>query len=447
MDSKLDLESSRGYATSDAKPKPHSSLARNMGRVLLTFVLACFLVTLTNARRCTHPQPTQSRVDKILSETPLIDGHDDLPIFIREIFGNHIYSDDFRIPFTEGNLRGHVDLPRLAEGKVGGTFWSVFVECPKNWSDFSDATYATSVRQTIEQVDVMLRLQQAYPNVFSEPPNGTTALQAFKEGKIISPLGMEGLHSIGNSLAHLRNFYDRGVAYATLTHNCHNRYADAALVEIPGGIKKADPVWHGVSEAGKDLVFEMNRLGMIVDLSHVSVDTMRDVLGAGKDDWAGSRAPVMFSHSSAYAVCPHPRNVPDDVLELVKIRNSIVMVNFSPDFISCTASDDPNGLPEFDPEHATLEHVVDHIMYIGNLIGFDHVGLGSDFDGIPTVPRGLEDVSKYPDLIAELLRRGVSDEDAGKVAGGNLLRMWRDVDQVALQMQAEGALPVEDDLS
>ena len=293
----------------------------------------------------------------------------------------------------------------------------------------------------------MLRLQQAYPNVFSEPPNGTTALQAFKEGKIISPLGMEGLHSIGNSLAHLRNFYDRGVAYATLTHNCHNRYADAALVEIPGGIKKADPVWHGVSEAGKDLVFEMNRLGMIVDLSHVSVETMRDVLGAGKDDWAGSRAPVMFSHSSAYAVCPHPRNVPDDVLELVKTRNSIVMVNFSPVFISCIASDDPNGLPEFDPEQATLEHVVDHIMYIGNLIGFDHVGLGSDFDGIPTVPRGLEDVSKYPDLIAELLRRGVSDEDAGKVAGGNLLRVWKDVDQVALQMQAEGALPVEDELS
>ncbi|GKZ16834.1 hypothetical protein AbraIFM66951_006325 [Aspergillus brasiliensis] len=448
MDSKLDLESSHGYPTkSDAKPKPRSSLARNMGRVLFTVVLACFLVTLTNARRCTHQPAAQSRVEKILSKTPLIDGHDDLPIFIREVFGNHIYSDEFRIPFTEGGLKGHVDLPRLAEGKVGGTFWSVFVECPKNWSDFSDATYATSVRQTIEQVDVMLRLQQAYPHVFSEPPNGTTALQAFKEGKIISPLGMEGLHSIGNSLAHLRSFYDRGVAYATLTHNCHNRYADAALVEIPGGIKKADPVWHGVSEAGKDLVFEMNRLGMIVDLSHVSVDTMRDVLGAGKDDWAGSRAPVMFSHSSAYAVCPHPRNVPDDVLELVKARNSIVMVNFSPDFISCTASSDPNGLPEFDPEHATLEHVVDHIVYIGNLIGFDHVGLGSDFDGIPTVPRGLEDVSKYPDLIAELLRRGVSDEDAGKVAGGNLLRVWRDVDQVALQMRAEGALPVEDELS
>ncbi|PYI05524.1 dipeptidase [Aspergillus sclerotiicarbonarius CBS 121057] len=447
MGSKLDLESSRVYLTntSGADQKPRS-LARNMGRVLLSLLLACVLVGLTTARRCRGPLSLEERVDKILSETPLIDGHDDLPILIREVFKNHIYSDEFKIPFTEGGLIGHVDLPRLAEGKVGGTFWSVYVECPKNWSDLSDATYATSVRQTIEQVDVMLRLQQAYPDVFSAPPNGTTAFQAFKEGKIISPMGMEGLHSIGNSLAHLRAFYDRGVSYATLTHNCHNRYADAALVEIPGGIKKADPLWHGVSEAGKDLVFEMNRLGMIVDLSHVSVDTMRDVLGAGKDDWAGSRAPVMFSHSSAYALCPHPRNVPDDVLHLVKARNSVVMVNFAPDFVSCTASDNPNGLPEFDPEHATLEHVVDHIMHIGDLIGFDYVGLGSDFDGIPTVPRGLEDVSKYPDLIAELLRRGVSDEDAGKVAGGNLLRVWREVDQVARQMQAGGALPVEDEL-
>ncbi|PYH95656.1 hypothetical protein BO71DRAFT_350744 [Aspergillus ellipticus CBS 707.79] len=449
MDLKVDLESSHSYAPLPSAPNkpPQSALSRNMGRVLVTALLACLLFFSTNLHRCSsHPLSLEQRVDKILSKTPLIDGHDDLPIFIRSLFKNQIYGDEFKIPFTEGGLVGHVDLPRLAEGKVGGTFWSVFVGCPKNWSDFSDATYATSVRETTEQVDVMLRLQQAYPDTFSTPPNGTTALQAFREGKIISPLGIEGLHSIGNSLAHLRAFYRHGVSYATLTHNCHNRYADAALVEIPGGIKKADPIWHGVSEAGKDLVFEMNRLGMIVDLSHVSADTMRHVLGAGKDDWTGSRAPIMFSHSSAYAVCPHPRNVPDDVLELVKARNSIVMVNFSPDFVSCTASDSANGLPNPDPENATLEHVVDHIMHIGELIGFDYIGLGSDFDGIPTVPRGLEDVSKFPDLIAELLRRGVSDEDAGKVAGGNLLRVWKEVDQVALQMQADGALPVEDKL-
>lgn len=303
------------------------------------------------------------------------------------------------------------------------------------------------MRQTIEQVDLVSRLQRAYPNTFSEPPNGTTALQPFREGKIISPLGIEGLHSIGNSLAYLRHFYDRGVSYATLTHNCHNRYADAALLELPGGgVKKADPLWNGVSDAGKELILEMNRLGMIVDLAHVSANTMRDVLG-GKDDWAGSEAPVIFSHSSAYAVCPHPRNVPDDVLELVRARNSLVMVNFSPDFISCTVSDDPDGLPVFDPDHATLEHVVDHIVYIGDHIGYDHVGLGSDFDGIENVPRGLEDVSKYPDLIVELLRRGVSDEDAAKVVGGNLLRVWKEVDRIALKLQAEGVHPVEDNLS
>lgn len=190
----------------------------------------------------------------------------------------------------------------------------------------------------------------------------------------------------------------------------------------------------------------MNRLGMLVDLAHVSVDTMRDVLGAGKTEWSGSQAPVIFSHSSAQALCPHPRNVPDDVLHLVRERDSIVMVNFAPDFISCKASDSPDGLPELVEEGATLERVADHIMHIGTVAGFDHVGLGSDFDGIETVPRGLEDVSKFPDLIAELLRRGLSDEDAAKVAGGNVLRVWKQVDQVAQELQAEGMLPVEDEV-
>ncbi|KAJ5557354.1 Peptidase M19 renal dipeptidase [Penicillium frequentans] len=394
-----------------------------------------------------HRVPTiEERVHHILTQTPLIDGHDDFPIFIRSVFHNHIHSANFTDAFLNGTLPAHVDLPRLKRGHVGGTFWSVFVPCPTDWTDFSDETYAPSIRQTMEQVDLMSRVQQTFPDVFSTPPNGTTALSAFQEGKIISPLGIEGLHSIGNSLSHLRIFYELGVSYATLTHNCHNRYADAAVVELPGGgVKKSDPLWHGVSPAGQNVVYEMNRLGMIVDLAHVSVDTMRDVLGAGKTEWSGSRAPIIFSHSSAYALCPHPRNVPDDVLELVREKNSIVMVNFSPDFISCVDAGRADGIPDADPENATLERVADHIMHIGTIAGFDHVGLGSDFDGIPTVPRGLEDVSKFPALIAELLRRGLSDEDAAKVAGGNLLRVWRDVDQVALKMQAEGAAPVEDD--
>ena len=190
----------------------------------------------------------------------------------------------------------------------------------------------------------------------------------------------------------------------------------------------------------------MNRLGMIVDLAHVSQDTMRDVLGASKD-WEGSTAPIIYSHSSAYAVCPHPRNVPDDILHLVKKRNSVVMVNFAPDFVSCVAnSSNPHGMPDFYPKNSTLEHVVEHIKHIGDLIGYDHVGLGSDFDGIPTTPKGLDDVSKFPDLVAELLRQGVSDKDASKVVGGNVLRVWSDVDAIALKLQKAGVKPVEDKL-
>lgn len=344
-------------------------------------------------------------------------------------------------------MPGHVDVPRLAAGQVGGTFWSAFVPCPADGSDFSNSNYAESVRTTYEQIDVMTRIQEEFNNVLSVSPNGTTALDEFRDGKVISPLGIEGLHSIGNSLTHLRAFYKLGVRYATLTHNCHNIYADAALVADPaGGVRKADPVWNGVSERGKVLVDEMNRMGMIVDIAHVSQDTMRDVLGAGKDEWIGSQAPVIFSHSSAHALCPHPRNPTDEIFQLVKERDSLVMVNFFPEFISCTAAEREDGMPDFYPPNATLSHVANHIMHIGNLIGFDHVGLGSDFDGIESTPEGLEDVSKYPDLIAELLRRGVSDADAAKIAGGNLLRVWKKVDEVALKLQADGVMPAEDDI-
>ncbi|KZF26896.1 hypothetical protein L228DRAFT_235902 [Xylona heveae TC161] len=444
-----------------------------------------------SASRCLS---IEQRVDKILSETPLIDGHNDLAILLREFFQNHIYSDKFSKRFENGGFPMHVDLPRLREGKVGGSFWSAYVDCPAKLDNFSDETYAEAVRTTLSQIDLIHRLRNAYPQIFSTPHlTGSAARAVFqqKTGQLISPIGIEGLHQIGNSIATLRLYHSLGVRYATLTHNCHNKYADAALVSNEEGkTVVSKPLWGGTSAAGRKLIREMNRLGMLVDLSHVSADTMRDVLGghgsqAQPQDSLGdamrparqetcekssgrcavidrllerkgaSAAPVIFSHSSAYAVCPHPRNVPDDVLELVRETGSLVMVNFSPDFISCVSATTSNeslssstassGLPHFYPANATLSHVVSHIQYIGDLIGYSHVGLGSDFDGIPTTPKGLEDVSKYPDLVAEMLRRGISDEDAAKVVGGNLLRVWEEADLVAAKLQ-QLIDPLEDDI-
>ncbi|KAI1864800.1 uncharacterized protein JN550_008620 [Neoarthrinium moseri] len=392
-----------------------------------------------------RPLSIEERVHKVLSGTPLIDGHDDFPLLVRALFANHIYGDDFKEKFEDGGLPMQVDIPRLREGQNGGAFWSVYSFCPKNGSDWSDENYNDSVLFTLQQIDMMTRLGAAYPKDFSITAgiSSASAIEAFKQGKLISPLGIEGLHQIGNSVANLRRFHALGVRYATLTHNCGNIYADSALVESPS-FRKAPPYWGGLSPKGKELIHEMNRIGMIVDLAHVSADTMRDVLGG--TEWEGSKAPIMFSHSSAYSICPHPRNVPDDVLQLVKKTNSVVMVNFAPDFISCKDVGNDNGVSALVPENATLAQVASHITYIGDLIGYDHVGIGSDFDGIPTVPRGLEDVSKFPDLFAELLRRGVSDEDAAKVAGGNILRVWSGVEEVAAKLQAEGFPVMEDDL-
>ncbi|KAJ9148284.1 Dipeptidase [Pleurostoma richardsiae] len=444
-------------AVRHGEPHPNTRPRTRTAAAILLAILLLFSLLFRPVRQChralfpgTSPEELaiEERVNKILSETPLIDGHNDFPLLIRYFYKNHIYNETFSKPFEQGGTPGHVDIPRLLAGKNGGAFWSVYWSCPENGTDLSDANYAEVVKATFQQIDVVTRLKKAYPEHFSPTVNGTTALAAFKKGQLISPLGIEGLHQIGNSVANLRLFYALGVRYATLNHNCPNQFADAALWEHP--MRKAPSYWGGLSPKGRQLVREMNRIGMIVDLSHTSEETMVDVLGGGDSgedgSWEGSRAPVIFSHSSAYSLCPHPRNVPDSVLRLVKSRNSLVMVNFAPDFVSCVPSENDNGIPDFYPPNSTLAHVADHVMHIGNLIGFDHVGFGSDFDGIPTTPEGLEDVSKYPDLVAELLRRGVSDEDAAKVVGGNLLRVWKEVDDVALEMQAEGVAPMEDDL-
>lgn len=320
------------------------------------------------------------------------------------------------------------------------------------------------VHATLDALDVFHRLGEQYPKYFTPTPSHAAALSAFASGKLISPVIIEGLHQIGNSLANLRLFHRLGVRYATLTWNCHNKYADAALEsDAHFGAHVAKPYWHGLSQDGRKLVKEMNRLGMIVDLAHVSVDTMRDVLigesnsssstindnddKEGKDIWKGSLAPPIFSHSSVHAICPHPRNVPDDVLHLVKRRNSLVMINFSPGFIACAFGPDADpavDLPALVPENSTLAQVVRHITYVGELIGYDYVGIGTDYDGIEDTPKGLEDVSKFPGLVAELLRVGVSEADVIKVVGGNLLRVWEEVDRVRDQLKH--VLPLEDDI-
>ena len=301
---------------------------------------------------------------------------------------------------------------------------------------------------TLSQLDLLRRLSSYYPLFTIANQNISMQIADFKERrKIISPYAIEGLHQIGNSYSNLRLFHDLGVRYATLTHNCHNAFADAALfTNASGATIAALPYWNGLSKRGRVVIEEMNRIGMLVDLAHVSVNTMRDVLGGNQTKYEGSKSPVIFSHSSAYAICPHPRNVPDDVLRLVKKTKSIVMVNFSPDFISCTSSKSLSGLPKFYPENSTLHQVARHITYIGDLIGYDYVGLGSDFDGIFDTPAGLDDVGKFPDLVAELLRMGVTDEDAAKIVGQNILRVWADVEKMASKMQQEGVLPAEDEI-
>lgn len=405
-----------------------------------------------------------ARVDRLLTKNPLIDGHDDLAIVIRFLNNNSINTPSFTTPFERTGLLAQVDLPRLKTGKVGGAFWSAFIPCPANATDFSNANYAPTVQATYEQLDVLQRLMEAYPDIFdSRRFNASTAVKTFKGGRLISPFAVEGLHQIGNSLANLREMFALNAQYFTLTWNCRgssvmrsyrehadmvvdNVYADAALLVGPGGASiAAPPHWGGVSPRGQILIKEMNRMGAIVDLAHVSKNTMVDVLGGRPGKWEGSLAPVIFSHSSAFALCPHPRNVPDDVLELVKRTNSLVMVNFTPDFISCTLPlNKTSGLPEFFEGNSTVHQAARHVMYIGEKIGWSHVGLGSDFDGMLAGPRGLEDVSKFPNLVAELFAMGLRDEDAPKVVGGNVLRVAEDVAKVAAKMQSEGVLPAED---
>lgn len=414
--------------------------------VVVFFAFVALLLSPADDKTTTPPPPhapphdhrtITGRVSTILRETPLLDGHNDLAIFIRGLYKNKIHTAEFKKKFEEGGMEMNVDLPRLRKGMVGGGFWSAFVVCPEDAStDFSDQQYAEAVSHTLSQIDVLHRLQAQYPKVFTSADASLQhALDRFHTDRsLISPISIEGLHQVPQTAPRstLRLYRALGVRAATLTWNCHNAFADAALISRNGSTTVAPYHRGGLTPAGRDVIHEMNRIGILVDISHTSYWTQKAVLSGN------SAAPVIFSHSSAFALCPHPRNVQDDILELVKKTNSLVMVNFSPGFISCLPPKDSLEIPEFFEKNNTLHQVARHIVYIGDKIGFDHVGLGSDFDGMGELtPQGLDGVDKYPDLIAELLKMGVSDKDASKVVGDNLVRVWKKADEVAHKLQRE----------
>ncbi|XP_078601683.1 dipeptidase 1-like [Branchiostoma floridae x Branchiostoma japonicum] len=359
-----------------------------------------------------------SRAKEILSQVPLVDGHNDLPMFLEDTVDDVI--EDINLENDLRPLLGNksqTDIPRLREGKVGAQFWSSFFSCRSQYKD--------AVRRALAQIDVIYRIVRKYPDVFEFATSSDDITDIFRRGKIASLIGLESGHGIDSSLAALRMFYELRVRYVTLTHSCDTPWAASSTHDTPVG--------DGLTEFGQKVVLEMNRLGMLVDLSHVSHRTMRDVL-----DVTG--APVIFSHSSAYAICPVARNVPDDVLDRMKTNGGIVMVNFYPGFINCTAN-------WTHWEHVTLEEVADHVDYIRDRAGEDHVGIGGDFDGIGgSHPRGLEDVSTYPRLFAELLRRGWTEEQLKKLAGNNFLRVFRKVEEVRDKLQSERR-PYEDHIS
>jgi len=369
------------------------------------------------------------RAKRILRKTPLIDGHNDLPFLLRQQLKGKIYGHDLETT----RLACHSDFQKMKDGMMGGQFWSVFVPAPedlipgvdlndpnKRVPDLNEPSWA--VRDTLEQIDITKRMVAQYPKLFELCTDPASARRAHAEGKIASMIGIEGGHQTGESLGALRLFHESGVRYMTITHNCDNAFATCwKSVDLKSG-KDA-----GLSDFGQHCVREMNRLGMMVDLSHVSPNTMRDVLKV-------ARAPVIFSHSGAYSLNKHLRNVPDDVIKALKVNGGIVMVPAVALFMNTEH-----------PEEATIENVIDHILHVVKVAGWKHVGLGSDFDGTTSIVKGLEDTSQWPNLIAKLLARGdVSDKQAQMLVGENLLRVWQEVEHVANAAQLKGELPCEE---
>jgi membrane dipeptidase len=367
----------------------------------------------------------------ILKKTPLIDGHNDLPWEMRERFAGDLDKVDLSKSTTGIGL--HTDIPRLRAGGVGAQFWSVYVP--------AELQGLESNAMVIRQIDLVRRIVARYPNDFAMAVTADDVVRIHKSGKIASLLGVEGGEAIAGDLALLRQLRAQGVGYMTLCHSKTTAWVDSATDAPKHG---------GLSPFGEEVVREMNRIGMLVDLSHVSADAMRDALRV-------STAPVIFSHSSARAIDSAPRNVPDDVLASLPANGGVVMVNFYPVFVSepyrlwaaeragiearskaLEPGDPARAKAALDawtaanpPPKATLSQVADHIEHVRAIAGVDHVGLGSDFDGIPTTPEGLGGVDAYPALLAELARRGWSSDDLAKLAGGNVLRVMRAAEAVA----------------
>ena len=382
---------------------------------------------------------TDPRVTRILREVPLIDGHNDLPWQYRERVKNQLAQIDLRQDQSKLEKPLHTDIPRLRAGLLGGQFWSVYVPASLKGAD--------AVQATFEQIDVVHRIDATYPDTFALALTADDVTRIHKSGKIASLIGMEGGHSINNSLGTLRQLYASGARYMTLTHSLNNDWADAAT---------DTPKHNGLTAFGKVVIGEMNRLGMLIDLSHVSPKTMHDALDA-------SAAPVIFSHSSARAVTDHPRNVPDDVLQRMKQNGGVVMVTWVPSFVSnkvrlweaersaieARLKSLYDGQPdkvkaEMDAwraanvrPRATLSDVADHIDHVIKVAGEDHAGIGADLDGIGTTPEGLESVADYPKLFAELLRRGRTEQQLKKLAGLNVLRAMKAAEAVAARLQKE----------
>ncbi|MFB4194553.1 dipeptidase [Streptomyces carpaticus] len=376
-----------------------------------------------------------ARARALLAEHPVVDGHNDLPWALREQVRYDLTRRDIA---TDQSAHLHTDLPRLRAGGVGAQFWSVYTR-----SDFAGDD---AVSSTLEQIDAVRQLLDRYPADLAPATTADDMERARSQGRIASLMGAEGGHSINNSLATLRALYALGVRYMTLTHNDTIDWADSATDE---------PRHQGLSAFGEEVVREMNRIGMLVDLSHVSADTMRDALRV-------SEAPVIFSHSSARAVCDHPRNIPDDVLAALPANGGVAMATFVPKFVlpeavEWTRRADENmraqGLHHLDTTEAGLRvqrafeerhprpmatpaTVADHLDHMREVAGVDHIGLGGDFDGTAFLPEGLDSVAGYPNLIAELLRRGWSDADVAKLTWHNAVRVLREAEAVAAKLSA-----------